>query len=75
MIDHFTTLLMSHSIDIEFNRIKENKELSSNNIPYTTDYILRLIQYFELIEEYEKCQILLKYKNRKIEHDSRFCNL
>lgn len=75
MIDHFTSILVEQPIEIEFDRIKKNLELSSNNIPYTTKYISMLIKHFESKEEYEKCEILLNYKNNKIDHDKKFIKI
>lgn len=73
MIDHFTSILLNQPIEIEFDRIKNGFELSSNNIPYTIEYINILIKYFESEEEYEKCMILLKCKSSKIHsHDKKF---
>ncbi len=72
MIDHFTSILVDQPVEIEFNRIKNNNDVSSNNIPYTIEYINMLIKYFELKEEYEKCQILISYKFNKMEHDKKF---
>lgn len=75
MIDHFTSILVEQPIEVEFDRIKNNLELSSTNIPYTTKYINMLIRHFEAKEEYEKCEVLLNYKNSKIEHDRNFIKL
>lgn len=72
MIDHFTSILVDQPVEIEFNRIKNNNDVSSNNIPYTIEYINMLIRYFELKEEYEKCQILILYKCDKLDHDKKF---
>jgi hypothetical protein len=69
MIDYFTSLLLEQPIDKEFTRIQNKKELSSIKIPYTTQYLDFLISHFEYTEEYEKCQILLNYKSKKITHD------
>lgn len=73
MIDNFTNILLDLSMEEEFNRIKDNKDLSSSNIPYTTQYLDMLIKYFEYLEDYEKCQILLSYKKNKIDsHEKKF---
>jgi len=73
MIEHFTSILLDQPITEEFERIKNNEELSSNNIPYTIQYIDILIYHFEGIDEFEKCQVLLNYKNNKIScHNENF---
>jgi hypothetical protein len=75
MIDYFTSVLLNQPPEEEFERIKSGEEVSSSNIPYTSKYIDMLIKYYELEEEYEKCHILLNYKNNKNSHDSNFKSL
>ena len=72
MTDYFTSVLMDQPLEVEFERIKSGEEVSSANIPYTTKNIDMLIKYYEIEEEYEKCHILLNYKNKKNSHDSNF---
>ena len=73
MIDNFTNILLDLPIEKEFDRIKKNNEISSANIPYTIQYLNMLLKHFEYYEEYEKCQILLKYINSKIDsHDAKY---
>ena len=68
MIDHFTSLLLDQEVEKEFDRIKNNEVLSSINIPYTILYIDKLIKRFERKDQFEKCHILLNYKNKKLDH-------
>ena len=72
MIDYFTSNLLSLPQEEEFRRIKGGESISSINIPYTTEYIKKLIEYFELVEEYEKCQFLLGYKINRESHVEKF---
>ena len=72
MIDHFTSLLLDLPIGREFKRIKNNMELSSVNIPYTITYVDMMIKYFEFKEDFERCSILLKYKNSRNNHDTNY---
>ena len=73
MIEHFTSILLEQPITEEFERIRNNEELSSKNIPYTIQYVDILIYHYESLDEYEKCQILLNYKNNRIStHDNKF---
>lgn len=73
MTDFFTQSLLDNSISIEFKRIENNEEMSSINLPYTIQYIDKLIEHFEYREDYSKCKTLLDYKNRKINsHSSKF---
>jgi hypothetical protein len=74
MIDYFTSLLSDQHIDTEFDRIKDSKEISSSNIPYTIDYVNMMIKHFESVEEYEKCIVLSNYKKNRILHDKYFIN-
>lgn len=72
MIEYFTSVLSDNNMDIEFERIQNKKQLSSNNIPYTTSYINLMIKHFESMEEYEKCLVLSNYKNNRLLHDKYF---
>lgn len=74
MIDYFTSLLLEQSIGIEFERIKSNMELSSIKIPYTIKYIDLMTKYFEIREDFEKCQILLQYRNSRNSHEKNYIN-
>jgi len=72
MIDNFTSILMELPVMREFKRIKKNEENSSINIPYTIEYIDMLIEHFEKQELYEYCDVIIKYKSKRITHDEKF---
>ncbi len=72
-MDGFTSILMDLKPNDEYDRIIRGYEMATNNIPYTLSYIDLLIKYYELIEDYEKCDNLLKFKRSKIDsHDERY---
>lgn len=68
----FTSILLESSMENEFERIQKNEILSSKKIPYTSDYLDMMLEYFEYEEEYEKCIVVNKYKKNKLLHESRF---
>ena len=66
---YFTTLLLKSDPNIEYERILDKNPISSLNIPYTIEYMEYLISYYEGIEEYEKCKIILDFKSFRTNHD------
>ena len=60
-------------MEVEFLRLKNGNNISSVGIPYNTQYIEILKDNFEVLEEYEKCQVLMKIldRNKKM-HDNLF---
>ena len=59
-------------IDSDFHRIKNGKKLDLTKRPYTTKSINNMISFYENKEEYEKCTILLKFKNEILNHESNY---
>lgn len=55
-----------------FIQIKNGLRLDTNNTPFKIEYYDYLIKYFENIDEYEKCRIILTKKNIILNHDSNY---
>lgn len=68
LVKNGTTYLM----DSEFQRIRNGERLGTNKQPYSIRLYDNLIGYFEDKEEYEKCSVILKEKNKIIDHDSNY---
>ena len=64
-----------HSYDFlinnSYDRIKEGKLFDEKLKPYTKEFIKDMIQYFELKEEFEKCQNLKKFNDR-FDHEKNY---
>lgn len=43
-----------------------------NNKPYDIKLIDDLIQYFEKLEEYEKCNELLNIRKKRLDHENNY---
>ena len=59
-------------MESNFNRIKKGKQLDLNKNPYNVDFIHKMIDYFEESEEYEKCNTLLNFKKRMLDHENNY---
>lgn len=58
-------------INNSYDRIKEGKHFDEKLKPYTKEFIKDMIQYFELKEEFEKCQIIQKFNDR-FDHEKNY---
>ena len=59
-------------MDSEFQRIRNGERLGSNKQPYSIRLYDNLIGYYENSEEYEKCDEILKEKNKVLDHDTNY---
>lgn len=57
-----------------FKRILDGKKLDVTNKPYSVTYLDNMIIYFEEKEEYEKCSLILEFKNEMLNHDGKYYN-
>jgi hypothetical protein len=70
-----TTLVESakkYQMKTNFERIKEGKELDINNKPYEVKMLDAMIDFFIEDEEYEKCQLILNFKTKTLDHESNY---
>lgn len=70
-----TTLVESaqkYQMKTNFERIKEGKELDINNKPYEVKMLDAMIDFFIEDEEYEKCQLILNFKIKTLDHESNY---
>lgn len=68
--------LTLHSFDYLMNnsykRIFHGKHFDENFKPYTQDFIKSIISYFEMREDYEKCQFLKEYISNRFDHEKNY---
>ena len=64
---HSYDYLMNNSFD----RIKDGKVYDNKLKTYSLDFIKELISFFEKKEEFEKCQLLIKFIER-FDHDKNY---
>lgn len=51
-----------------YQRIYENKPYDFNLKPYKESQIKETLEYFEIREDYEKCQVLSNFLNNRFNH-------
>jgi hypothetical protein len=63
-----------YQMKTNFDRIKEGKELDINNKPYEVKMLDSMIEFFaeEGREEYEKCQLVLNFKSKMLDHENNY---
>ena len=68
--------LVLHSFDYlmnnSFKRIASGKDFDENFKTYTKDFIKDMVTYFESNEDYEKCQLLIKYIESRFDHEKNY---
>ena len=57
---------------INYKRIESGQRLDINLKPYTTELIDNMIKFFEKEEEYEKCEVVLNFRNKIMDHESNY---
>ena len=53
-------------------RVSENKPFDNNLKPYKESQIRDLLKYFEDKEDYEKCQVISDFLNKRFNHIENF---
>jgi hypothetical protein len=53
-------------------RVSENKPFDVNLKPYKESQIRDLLEYFEAKEDYEKCQVISNFLNKRFNHISNY---
>ena len=51
-----------------FERISENKPFDKNLKPYKEDLLKKILDHFEEKEDYEKCQVISNFLNKRFNH-------
>ncbi len=59
-------------INSNFQRIKEGKHYDENFILYDQKFIDEMIFYYQNREEYERCQYLVNYKEKRFNHKKNY---
>jgi len=62
-------------METNFKRIKEGKYLDINKKPYDIKLIDNMINFFEEDEEYEKCGIILDFRNKILDHENNYYSI
>ena len=53
-------------------RVSENKPFDANLKPYKESQIRGLLEYFEDKEDYEKCQVISDFLNKRFNHVTNY---
>tara|TARA_B110000858_G_C17423299_1_gene302107 strand:+ start:75 stop:287 length:213 start_codon:yes stop_codon:yes gene_type:complete len=62
-------------VEDNLNRIKKGMYFDLALNPFDSDFIDRMIEFYEESEEYEKCQYLLVFKKKRFNHKYGYKNL
>jgi hypothetical protein len=66
--EKLTVKSYQYLMELTFDRIKNNKEWDESFKPYSVKLLDKMLQYFTEREEYEKCSVIYKLKEKKIKH-------
>lgn len=66
--EKLTVKSYQYLMEITFDRIQNNKEWDETFKPYSINLLDKMLQYFSDKEEYEKCAVIHKLKEKKIKH-------
>jgi hypothetical protein len=55
-----------------YQRISENKPFDINLKPYKEEQVREVLEYFEDREDYEKCQVISNFLNKRFNHTTNF---
>lgn len=72
MMDTIVIHSYSYLMNSSYDRINQGKCYDISFKPYTIDFIDNLISYFEEIEEYEKCKVLLDFSKERFDHEKNY---
>lgn len=62
-------------VEDNLRRIKKGMYFDLSLTPYDSDFIDRMIEFYEESEEYEKCKYLLDFKKKRFNHKYGYKNL
>jgi hypothetical protein len=62
-------------VEDNLRRIKKGMYFDLSLTPYDSDFVDRMIQFYESEEEYEKCKYLLEFKNKRFNHKFGYKNI
>jgi hypothetical protein len=55
-----------------YKRVSENKPFDFNLKPYKESQIREVLEYFEDREDYEKCQVISDFLNKRFNHVTNY---
>lgn len=72
IIENLISTALNFQMDSNYKRISSGKKLDINKKPYTMAFLDKMIKHFEDCEEYEKCRVLLSFKEDINNHESNY---
>lgn len=72
MIDKLISNANRFLMESGFERVKSGKRLDLNNKPYAVPFLIKMNDFFEESEEYEKCHIIKNYIDKILDHESNY---
>lgn len=62
----------SYLMNSSYERIAGGKSYDISFKPYEKKFVNKMIKYFEEYEEYEKCDLLMKFINDRFDHEKNY---
>ena len=72
IIKHLLDSAFEYQMETNFKRIKDGKRLDISKKPYNIELINNMIEHYTQDEEYEKCEIILDFKNKILDHENNY---
>ena len=72
MLTNLLKIAYKYQMDSDCLRIKQGKKLDITKKPYQITYIDNMIKYYEDLEIFENCEILLSFKKDKLDHEKNY---
>ncbi len=71
-IDKLIDTAFENEMNLNFNRIHNGEKLDINKKPFSIKLIDKLISFYEKTEDYEKCNIIYKFKEDLLNHEKNY---
>jgi hypothetical protein len=65
-------VLEGNYIEANFNRIKNGNRLNIRNRPFDIEILNDMIDFYEQVEEFEKCVTIVNFKNNILDHENNY---
>ena len=71
-MNNIIDIILESNIQANFNRIKNGNRLDIRLNPYEIETLNDMISFYEEDEDYEKCEIIVNFKNKILDHENNY---
>ena len=72
LIESLLDSAFEYQMETNFKRIKSGKRLDLSKKPYNLELVNNMIEHYTQAEQYEKCEILLIFKSKILDHENNY---